>query len=96
MDESEDIKVKNTEMEQLRINFDADQKKCFKDQEKKISEKIEAKMDNLTIAMGTKLQTHQDTLMEIIKAQDTFMKENLSCIFSTMVNLKETTKGHQV
>eukprot|EP00957_Ditylum_brightwellii_P182005 13865945-Ditylum_brightwellii.AAC.1 len=53
MEESEDTKVNNAEMEQWQINFNAEQKRHVKDKEKQIPKKIDAMMNNLMTAMGT-------------------------------------------
>eukprot|EP00957_Ditylum_brightwellii_P019688 1485172-Ditylum_brightwellii.AAC.1 len=58
--ESEEIKEKTKEMEEWRAVFDAKQKKCFHDQEKKISKKIDSKNSNLSMAMDDRLQAHQE------------------------------------
>eukprot|EP00957_Ditylum_brightwellii_P066100 5013976-Ditylum_brightwellii.AAC.1 len=42
--ESEEVKEKNKEMKEWRVAFDAEQKKRFQDQEKKISKKIDSKI----------------------------------------------------
>eukprot|EP00957_Ditylum_brightwellii_P097836 7450372-Ditylum_brightwellii.AAC.3 len=60
LQESEEAKEKNKEIEEWQIAFDAKQKKRFQDQEKKISNKIDSKISNLSSAMDDKLQVHQD------------------------------------
>eukprot|EP00957_Ditylum_brightwellii_P033383 2529100-Ditylum_brightwellii.AAC.1 len=44
LSESEEAKKKNEKMEEWLVAFDAEQKKSFCDQEKKISKKIDAKI----------------------------------------------------
>eukprot|EP00957_Ditylum_brightwellii_P021951 1655315-Ditylum_brightwellii.AAC.1 len=46
-------------MEECRVAFDAEQKKCFHKQEKKISKKIDTKLSNLSFVVEDKLNAHQ-------------------------------------
>eukprot|EP00957_Ditylum_brightwellii_P175638 13373482-Ditylum_brightwellii.AAC.1 len=46
-------------MEEWCMAFDAEQKKHFCEQEKKISKKINTKLSNLSSAMEDKLNSHQ-------------------------------------
>jgi hypothetical protein len=92
--ESEEAKKKSKKMEEWRIAFDAEQKKRFRDQEKKISKKIDAKISDLSSAMDAKLQAHQDQSLQMQKKNETYMTDNFAKIFSFMSNLKTVQDTH--
>eukprot|EP00957_Ditylum_brightwellii_P205769 15345322-Ditylum_brightwellii.AAC.1 len=94
-DKLEEIEAKNEDMGKWRKSFDVEQKNSFKEQEKKLSKKIDTKLTDLTVVVETKLQMHQDNLLEIIKIQDTYMKEIFNVIFNNMANIQNNTKKNQ-
>jgi hypothetical protein len=94
LNESEEAKKKNKKMEEWRVAFDAEQKNRFRDQEKKISKKIDAKISDLSSAMDTKLQAHQDQSLQMQKKNETYMTDNFAKIFSFMSNLKTVQDTH--
>jgi hypothetical protein len=94
LQESEEAKDKNKEMEEWQIEFDAKQKKRFRNQEKKISKKIDSKISNLSSAIDNKLQAHQDQSIQLAKQNKQYMNDSLAKIFTFMANLKQTTDTH--
>eukprot|EP00957_Ditylum_brightwellii_P081703 6215784-Ditylum_brightwellii.AAC.1 len=81
-------------MEEWRVAFDAEQKKRFQDQEKKISKNIDSKIRDLSSVMDDKLQAHQDQSLQLAKKNEQYMNDSFAKIFAFMTNLKQTTDTH--
>eukprot|EP00957_Ditylum_brightwellii_P175760 13383648-Ditylum_brightwellii.AAC.1 len=62
-------------MEEWQVAFDAEQKKRFCDQKKKISKKIDHKISDLSSAMDVKLQAHQDQSLQMQKQNEKHMTD---------------------
>eukprot|EP00957_Ditylum_brightwellii_P034189 2591024-Ditylum_brightwellii.AAC.1 len=60
LQQSEEIKAKSKEIEEWHEAFHAEQKKHFREQEKKISKKIDAKLSDLSFVVDAKLNAHQE------------------------------------
>eukprot|EP00957_Ditylum_brightwellii_P093098 7087773-Ditylum_brightwellii.AAC.1 len=78
-------------MEEWQIEFDAEQKKRFCNQKKKMSKKIDSKLSDLSSAIDSKLQAHQDQSIQLSKQNEQYMNECLAKSFTFMANLKQTT-----
>eukprot|EP00957_Ditylum_brightwellii_P199644 15219633-Ditylum_brightwellii.AAC.1 len=65
-----------TEMANWHINFDAEQKKRFKEQDEKMTKKLDTqtlnfdnKMDALAISVQEQLSTNQNSLQQMMQEQ---------------------------
>eukprot|EP00957_Ditylum_brightwellii_P106470 8122159-Ditylum_brightwellii.AAC.1 len=77
-------------MEEWCVAFDAEQKKRFCEQERKISKKIDTKLSKLSSAMEDKINAHQVGNNK----NNEFSKETFSKIFAALANIKESTTAH--
>eukprot|EP00957_Ditylum_brightwellii_P040501 3065240-Ditylum_brightwellii.AAC.1 len=80
-------------MEEWRVQFDNEQKKRFKDQEKKISKKINSKLSKFGAAMSADI----DAKLEATQVKNTKSIDNLTDQINTLVSALTTLQqGHQV
>eukprot|EP00957_Ditylum_brightwellii_P029027 2193137-Ditylum_brightwellii.AAC.1 len=77
-------------MEEWHVAFDAEQKKCFREQEKKISKKIDLNLSNISSAMEDKLNARQVGNNK----NNEFSKEIFSKIITALANVQDSTTAH--
>jgi hypothetical protein len=89
------------EMVAWRTEFDADQKKRFKEQDKKMSKKLDeqtVKFDTKIEALSTSVQeqlcTNQQSLQQILQDHREYLDQNLNTMIQTLQLVSSTVNKH--
>eukprot|EP00957_Ditylum_brightwellii_P039813 3014247-Ditylum_brightwellii.AAC.1 len=88
-----------TEMAEWCITFNADQKKRFKEQDKKMtkqldiqSNNVDNKMDALATSLQDQLSTNQQSLKQMMHDQEEHLVSNLNLLLGTLTNTTTTVE----
>eukprot|EP00957_Ditylum_brightwellii_P001535 119635-Ditylum_brightwellii.AAC.1 len=90
-----------TEMAEWRINFDAKQKKRFKEEDKKMTKKLDAqilnfdnKMDALAISVQEQLSTNQNSPQQMMQEQHNHLDAKIIVLLGSIKSMHATMKKY--